>query len=142
MKIVILDGTDDDLYRYVGPYAMSARHVRQNGNPITTSDKHRWYVEVDDKDRAQGFCSVKMSYNGLRRRIGNLVLPRDAKSFTPLIAQVIREAVEAEAVLTAYVSDDKTEWFRRLGFRMMRQGVNWHVMGYKHDRTRSDDTEA
>jgi hypothetical protein len=72
MKIEKLNGTDKRLYQLIAPFAMNSAVIRQNGGvPITTSDKHIWYVAIDKK-KVIGFLSLNRStikndyYNNLK----------------------------------------------------------------------------
>jgi len=112
--------------------------IHQNGNPITTSDKHVWHVLFDMEDKVIGFCSVRYSDTSKNMRIGSLfVLSGGKPAFNKLVKPIIEETTaQKELSLTAYANHDTKDWFSELGFEVEKEGVNWFNMRY-NDRIRS-----
>ena len=143
MKIEILKGFDERVYQFIAPYAMSQKYINANGNPITTSEKHIWYVGFDNEERICCFCSVKRMDSAKSMQIGNLfVVSGGKKCFTSLVKQIIKDIFsEKGLVLRAFANNKNKADFEKLGFRIEKLGVNWHNMKY-NDSLRSDTKKA
>jgi|GEM_PF-2299867 len=138
MKVEIINGLDDRAYLLIGPYAMDWSFIHENGNPITTSAKHTWYVLFSREDELIGFCSVRYSDTSKNMRIGSLFILSGGKpAFNKLVKSIIEDmAVEKEMSLTAYANHETKGWFGELGFEVEKEGVNWCNMRY-NDGARS-----
>jgi N-acetylglutamate synthase-like GNAT family acetyltransferase len=140
MKIDKISGLDERLYQLIGEYAMNTSFIKRNGNPITTSNKHSWYVGFDTKGKMVCFCSLKRSANNMQ--IGNLfILLGKKRTFDSLLKSIIKDTAENELTLHAYANNETKEWFSKLGFKMGKKGVNWHSMKY-NDCLRSNTKKA
>ncbi|MDR2474269.1 MAG: hypothetical protein LBD45_00275 [Bacteroidales bacterium] len=138
MKIEILKGTDTRVYQLIGPYAMDTGYIRRNGNPITTSPHHSWYVGFDEKGKMLCFCSLKSSASTKNVQIANLHnLSGQQEIFETLINRIIQITSEKGLILRSYAHNSSLEAFLQLGFEISRHGVNWHILTY-NDSLRSD----
>ncbi|MDR0836296.1 MAG: hypothetical protein LBN11_06955 [Tannerella sp.] len=64
MKTEILQGTEKRLYDIVGPLAMTQAVLRQNDNvAFKTSERHTYFIALDDDDACTGFISVQKKGN-------------------------------------------------------------------------------
>jgi N-acetylglutamate synthase-like GNAT family acetyltransferase len=134
MKVEIFQGMDDAVYKYVAPYAMTAFYIKKNGNPITTSDRHKWYVGFDKEERVACFCSVKRSDYSKNMQIGNLfILTGGKRTFDSLVRKIIKDTTAKGLSLMAYANNESKMWFEKLGFDMQKTGINWHNMKYKNN---------
>jgi N-acetylglutamate synthase-like GNAT family acetyltransferase len=139
MKIEKINGLDELVYKHIAPYAMCAEFIKRNGNPITTSDKHSWYVGFDGDGRVACFCSVKRSDFVKCFQTGNLfIISGGKKSFDALVKRVIKDIAGKGLALNAYANNDNKPWFEKLGFEISKVGVNWHNMNYNDERLRSN----
>jgi hypothetical protein len=60
MKTEILQGTEKRLYEIVGPIVMNPAVLRQNGYAaFKTSEKHTYFLALDDNDTCIGFIPVQ-----------------------------------------------------------------------------------
>jgi hypothetical protein len=142
IQFKIFLGLDDRMYQYIAPYAMSTYYIKLNGNPITTSDRHKWYIGFDEQDRVVCFCSVKAQDKIKNMKIGNLfILSGEKKTFDLLIKKIIKDITLKGQGLRAYANDETKDWFMKLGFKITHTGVNWHNMKY-NDGLRSDNQKA
>jgi hypothetical protein len=134
----IFQGLDEHVYQHVAPYAMTMSYIKRNGNPITTSDKHSWYIGFDKDGRMVCFCSVKSQNKAKNMQIGNLfIFSGERETFDLLIRKLIKDIVSKGISLAAYANNENKGWFATLGFKLVRTGVNWHNMKY-HDSLRSN----
>jgi hypothetical protein len=130
----VFQGLDEHVYQYVGPYAMTLSCIKRNGNPITTSDRHCWYIGFDKSGRTVCFCSVKSQKQATGMQIGNLfILSGEKETFDLLVKKLIEDIADKGILLAAYANNKNKGWFESLGFKITRAGVNWHNMKY-HDR--------
>lgn len=131
MKIKKIEGVSADVYKYISPYAMDLEFVKKNGNPITTSKLHRWYL-CFDKENLLGFCSVKFSLRVKSMQMGNFfVFSRHKTVSKKIIRTIIRDfAKEKMIALRTYSNNENLELFLSLGFEIVREGVNWHQLKY------------
>ena len=141
MKIDVFHGMDAEVYKYIAPYAMTTSFIKKNGNPITTSDKHKWYVGFDKNEHILCFCSVKRYDHSKNLQIGNLFIFSGGKStFDLLIKRIVKDITEKGLALMAYTNNDTKIWFEKLGFEVYKEGINWNNMKYKNnDSLRGDD---
>lgn len=139
MKPIKIPGLDERVYSLIGPYAMSAKFIKDNGNPIITSELHTWYVCFDEDERLSCFCSVKFSNSVKNMQIGNLfILSGGKKSFNTLIKQIIKDTAKEKGLgLRAYANNKNKDDFMKMGFEMLSEGVNWHNLKYNDERLRS-----
>jgi N-acetylglutamate synthase-like GNAT family acetyltransferase len=144
IRFEVYAGMDEHVYKHIGPYAMSLEHIKSNGNPITTSEKHRWYVGFNQENEVACFCSIKPQEQPARNmQMGNLfIFSSDVKkAFDRLVKQIIRDITGRGISLTSYANNDNMKWFKKLGFETIKEGVNWHNMKY-NDSLRSDKKKA
>jgi len=140
MRVEKINGLEDRVFQLIGPYAMDWNFIRQNGNPITTSDKHTWHVLFDAKGKLAGFCSLRFSDTGKNARIGSLFILSGGKTtFSKLISPIIEET--GGVSLLAYADSDTKAWFSELGFELTKENVNWYNMRYD-DGLRDDAKTA
>lgn len=139
MKIDVLSGLDEQVFSCVGPFAMNATRIRQNGNPIVTSQKHKWYIARDKEDFLIGLCSVRFSDSSKTAQVGNLfVLSGGKRTFKSLLKRIIKDVVIEKGIsLRAYANSTTLNDYKELGFEIIHQGVNWHNMKFNNDSLRS-----
>lgn len=137
MKIEEFPGLDARTYELIGPFAMNLKRIRENGNPITTSKLHTWYVGFDKSDNISCFCSVRFAEGSKNMQIGSLfILTGGKKTFNSLIKHIVVKLTEKELGIRAYSNNDNLAAFIKLGFKVIKKGVNWHNM--KYECVRSD----
>jgi hypothetical protein len=142
IRFEVFHGLDEHVYQYVAPYAMTLSYIKRNGNPITTSDKHRWYVGFDKDNQMVCFCSVKAQNKTKNMQIGNLfIFSGEKKTFNLLIKRLIKDIASKGISLAAYANNENKSWFALLGFEIVRIGINWHNMKY-NDRLRGNNKKA
>ncbi|MDR1304083.1 MAG: hypothetical protein LBK76_02555 [Verrucomicrobiales bacterium] len=75
LTIKKIGGTDERLYPLVGPLAMNAEVIKQNGGyPFKTSDKFTWYIALDGK-AVVGLLPVEQKAVGIE--VANYYLAAD-----------------------------------------------------------------
>lgn len=133
MKIEKLQGLESRVYEFIGPFAMNMERIRENGNPITTSQLHTWYI-CFDKENVAGFCSVKYAEASKNMQIGNLfILTGAAYTLKALINDVIKNTVGKGLGLRAYSNNENLPVYEQLGFYILKHGTNWHNLKYGKD---------
>lgn len=143
MKTEIIPGLDPRVFELIGPFAMNLKSVKQNGNPITTSNLHTWYVGFDEKGNISCFCSVKYAESSKNMQIGNMfILQGGKRTFNALIKQVIKNTAGKGLGLRAYANNKLLPDFQKLGFKVIKKGVNWHNLKYDNERVRSNTGET
>ncbi|MDR0413000.1 MAG: hypothetical protein LBH61_04270 [Dysgonamonadaceae bacterium] len=133
----VIPGLDERVYQYIAPFAMTLSCIKRNGNPITTSGKHSWYIGFGADGGVACFCSVKIQPSAKQMQVGNLfILTGEEKTFDRLVKRLIRDLAGKDVSLLAYANNETKEWFASHGFETVRAGVNWHNMKY-NDSLRS-----
>lgn len=138
MKIEIISGLDEKVFALIGPFAMNPKRIAENGNPITTSRQHKWYVVRGNEDDLIGFCSVKFADSSKNMQIGNLfILQGGKKTFNYLIKRIIKDTAKDKGLgLRAYANNETINDYIKLGFEVIQPGVNWHILKFTNDGLR------
>lgn len=125
MTCNLYDGTDRMVYFFIGPYAMNTEMIRKLGNPITTDEKSKWIIAFGDK-KETGFCKLTSSPN--RNKISNIViLEGEKKTFKEMIKFALSK-VEKTLPTMSYANAETLPWFEELGFKIQKEGVQWHTV--------------
>lgn len=133
MDIKIYEGLSPEVYQYVGPFAMNRKFITQNGNPITTSNKHKWYVGFGDGGQIVCFCSIQFNDTSKLVMLGNMFILQGGKDeLRTLLKRVISDVTPKHLKFRAYANNDTCQEFESLGFKFIQKRVNWHTMEYDY----------
>lgn len=125
MKVSIYEGLQDELFCKLGKFAMDAALIKKLGNPITT-DKDSVWVIISLGSRVVGFCRLKNTTN--RNIISNVHLEIDNKDIFDKLLSSTFEKCKKGLVITSYANAETLPHFERNGFRVSKQGINWHTI--------------
>ena len=126
MKIEKLNGTDKRLYQLIAPFAMNRAVIRQNGGiPITTSEKHIWYVALNRK-KVIGFLAL----------IGETI-KNDYFQNIDIFEQLLRNLISDHPNLTfKYVaSNAEVNTMQTMGFIIEKTSTKYSYMKYERKET-------
>ena len=126
MKIEKLNGTDKRLYQLIAPFAMNRAVIRQNGGiPITTSEKHIWYVALN-REKVIGFLAL----------IGETI-KNDYFQNIDIFEQLLRNLISDHPNLTfKYVaSNAEVNTMQTMGFIIEKTITKYSYMKYERKET-------
>ena len=125
MDIKIYPGTDENVFRLIGPYAMNATIIRKLGNPITTDANCQWVVATQGKQTI-GFCRIVSV--GSRHKISNVHLDTLTQAnFEAIIQSALKTLTPGQEIIT-YADAQTLPLFQGLGFRIQKEGKEWHTL--------------
>jgi hypothetical protein len=126
MQIEKLNGTNKRMYRLIAPFAMNRAIIRQNGGvPMTTSEKHVWYVAITGR-KTVGFLSLT----------GNTI-KNDYYNDTEVLEQLLRNLMSdyPNLALRYVASTAEFSVLEKLGFVIEKRSTNYFYMKYERKKT-------
>ncbi len=123
IAITKLEGKDERLYSLVGPLVMDTEILKQNNNfPFRTSEKHVWYVAVDD-NRVTGFMPVEKKRSGL---VVNNYYVEDRKSpvLKSLLKRIVKDAPDRVSLYAVAMLNDAGT-FEEEGFDVVKKWTRY-----------------
>lgn len=124
MHIIELSGTEDKLYRLVGPLVMDPAVLKQNYNfPFRTSTRFVWFVAKEDfSDVVLGFLPVECKRSGYV--INNYYIrDKNAAMLTALLERVLSAFSGTPLEAVAFREDADT--FRAAGFTVEKEWTRY-----------------
>lgn len=118
MTIIKLKGTDNDLYKYIGPFAMNKKVLDYFGYPIYTTEKREWLVVLEN-EVVLSFCSIE--YTKPTINIGNLYYTDKSSRIKSLIKECIKIWNKSpQDKIRVYLNVNDKEVISLLGFEFKR----------------------
>lgn len=125
MEITTYKGLQEEVFCTIGKYAMDAAIIKKLGNPITT-DKDSVWIIGSLKNELIGFCRLNISKT--KNKISNvLILDNTEDSFKKIVLAAIEQGDKKLEILS-YADNDNLKYFENLGFKVQKQGINWHTV--------------
>lgn len=120
MVIEKIAGTEERLYRLVGPLVMNPSILKQNNNyPFPTSDAYMWYIAFgDEENQVKGF--VPLEIRGKKAIINNYYIAgEDNKVLNKILQKIMQEYAKAYKLQSVTRIDDVAVFLKN-GFTTVR----------------------
>jgi GNAT superfamily N-acetyltransferase len=130
MKIEIYNGTEQEVYKLIAPYAMNAKILSEfDGYPILTGPDYMWFMAMEN-NYLIGFASLKTTKKGVKI-INAYVLPeyRGKGIHTELIEKRINWCVEkGYTSIEVDCLETSIKQYLNAGFKEIKTFKKWHKM--------------
>ncbi len=128
MKVLIIPGSNPDIYKYVGPFAMSKAVIAEfEGYPILNNDEMIWFV-ILDKDQVLGFAAIQQ-HTDVAEFTNAYIIPekRDKGLYKELYEHRVKWCKASKiSKIKALCTNESIEFYRQQGFAVTKSYVKWH----------------
>lgn len=129
MKMTIISGSNPDVYKFVGPFAMNKSVVAEfEGYPLLNNDRMTWFIIIEN-DQVLGFAAIDLQ-GDIAEFTNAYIIPekRDKGLYQELYNERMNFCKTTGIIkkVKAICSNDSIEFYRQHGFTVVKSYVKWH----------------
>jgi N-acetylglutamate synthase-like GNAT family acetyltransferase len=133
MKISIISGSNPDIYKYVGPFAMNKAVIDEfQGYPILNHDEMIWFI-VLDKKKVLAFAAIQPNKEVAEFTNAYIIVSeRDKGIYKNLYEARLNWCLAAKIKkIKALCTNESISFYRDQGFTVIKSFVKWHKIEKK-----------
>lgn len=132
IKVLQLSGTEDELYRLVGPLVMNPKVLRQNLNfPFRTTENFIWFL-AEEEGQVLGFMPVERKR--IEMVINNYYVQNKNREILSLLLKKVINVLGKQGDLASVTFVEDAELFAQFGFKEEKKWTRYLRM----KRTKED----
>ena len=129
MKTLIIPGSDPEVYKHIGPFAMNKAVIAEfEGYPILNNDEMIWFI-VLEKEKPIGFASIQ-KHGDVAEFTNAYIIPekRNSGLYQSLYEARLNWCQLTKSVkkIKALCTNESINFYRQQRFNIIKSYVKWH----------------